>query len=98
MTSTLWTTKLRADTAAIFADATAGADNPWVQIDLGEDKTIGDVDVYGNLETQQTPFSCMIAMLGSADYHAAVDEVKETGVVVTSAVDAVRPWACSSGL
>ena len=45
-----------------------------MQIDLGEDKTIGDVDVYGNLETQQTPFSCMIAMLGSADYHAAVDE------------------------
>ena len=64
------------DTAAIFADAAAGADNPWVQIDLGEDKTIGDVDVYGNLETQQTPFSCMIAMLGSADYIAAVDEVK----------------------
>ena len=49
--------------AAIFADAADGADNPWVQIDFGEGeaKTIGDVDVYGNLETQQTRFSCMLS-------------------------------------
>ena len=45
----------------------AGAANPWVQIDFGEGNqaTIGDVDVYGNLENQQTPFSCMMAMLVS---------------------------------
>ena len=41
----------------------AGEANPWVQIDFreGNQATIGDVDVYGNLENQQTPFSCMMA-------------------------------------
>ena len=58
--------------AAIFNDNNenqieAGEANPWVQIDFGEGNqaTIGDVDVYGNLENQQTPFSCMMAMLVS---------------------------------
>ena len=57
---------------AIFNDNSdeqieAGEANPWVQIDFGEGNqaTIGDVDVYGNLENQQTPFSCMMAMLVS---------------------------------
>ena len=55
----------------------AGENNPWVQIDFGEgfQATIGDVDVYGNLENQQTPFSCMMAMLlsqvGGLGYVAA---------------------------
>ena len=46
------------------------ANNPWVQIDFGEGNqaTIGDVDVYGNLENQQTPFSCMMAMLVSQSH------------------------------
>ena len=55
---------------------------------LGEDKTIGDVDVYGNLETQQTPFSCMIAMLGSADYHGAVMKNEAADLSGTG----MRPW------
>ena len=47
------------NSAAIFNDNNenqieAGEANPWVQIDFGEGNqaTIGDVDVYGNLENQ----------------------------------------------
>ena len=63
---------LGSTSVAIFNDDNenqieAGADNPWVQIDFGEGNqaTIGDVDVYGNLENQDPPFSCMMAMLVS---------------------------------
>ena len=55
--------ELGSTSVAIFNDNNenqieAGADNPWVQIDFGEGNqaTIGDVDVYGNLENQDPPF------------------------------------------
>ena len=91
---------LGSTSVAIFNDNNdnyieAGAANPWVQIDFGEGNqaTIGDVDVYGNLENQQTPFSCMMAMLLSQ-----VDGLGYVPYQAARGQDAEVPAVCGRGL